>query len=366
MSAATDYKPATPTAIADAKKKLDAHVREMIKWHFSSETGSPYWLEWAKKNKFDAIKHVKGVDDLSLFPNFVDDVLRDEQNDRFVPKPYKGKPYFVFETGGTTGMPKQRISWTDHLHAYTECGEKIDQKFFPKNSHWLMAGPTGPRRLRMAVEHLANVRGGSCYHIDLDPRWVKRCIKKGDYNQAEEYKEHVVDQAIVILRNRTNIQCLFTTPKILEAMAERTSIVSLGIKGVFCGGTSMTPQVVRFLAEEVLEGKALFCPTYGNTLMGLATSRPVSEKTGWSVVYHAPQPRAILRVVDPNDSSKDVDYGAWGRVELSTFTKEFFMPRLLERDEAMRREPINRWPWDGVADVRPFGASSGKIIEGVY
>ncbi len=52
--------------------------------------------------------------------------------------------------------------------------------------------------------------------------------------------------------------------------------------------------------------------------------------------------------------------------KLTTLTKEFFMPRLLERDEAMRREPIARWPWDGVADVRPFGASSGKIIEGVY
>ena len=39
---------------------------------------------------------------------------------------------------------------------------------------WLMLGPTGPRRLRLSIEHLANFRGGSCYHTDLDPRWVKR------------------------------------------------------------------------------------------------------------------------------------------------------------------------------------------------
>ena len=33
-------------------------------------------------------------------------------------------------------------------------------------------------------------------------------------------------------------------------------------------------------------------------------------------------------------------------------TKEFFMPRFLERDEALRESPGPR-PWDGVAEVRP-------------
>ena len=37
-------------------------------------------------------------------------------------------------------------------------------------------------------------------------------------------------------------------------------------------------------------------------------------------------------------------------------TKEFFMPRFLERDEAIRREPRAPYAWDGVAEVRPFGA----------
>ncbi len=353
-------------AVAEAKNKLDAHVRAIVKWHFSPATGSPFWLDWAKQAGWDPAKEVKGFADILRFPNFNDEWLRDEQPKRWVPKAYAGKPFKIFETGGTTGMPKQRISWTDHDHDYSEFSNTIEEKYFPKGSDWLMAGPTGPRRLRLAIEHLANVRGGCCYHLDLDPRWVKRCIGKGDYAQAEAYKEHVVDQAITILRHRQGINCLFTTPKILEAMAERTSLVGLGIKGVFCGGTSMTPQVVRFLAEEVLEGKAQFVPTYGNTLMGLACSEPVSAKGGWSVVYHAPQPRAVLRVVDPADSTKDVAVGGWGRVELSTFTKEFFMPRLLERDEAQRREPYVCYPWDGVADVRPFGAQSGKIIEGVY
>jgi len=76
--------------------------------------------------------------------------------------------------------------------------------------------------------------------------------------------------------------------------------------------------------------------------------------------------RAVLRVVDPDNTERTVDYGEYGRVELTTLTKEFFMPRFLERDEAIRRLPHLRYPWDGVGDVRPFGFMENKIIEGVY
>ena len=47
-------------------------------------------------------------------------------------------------------------------------------------------------------------------------------------------------------------------------------------------------------------------------------------------------------------------------------TQEFFMPRFLERDEAIRRKPRAPYSWDGVAEVRPFGAMEKKIVEGVY
>ena len=42
------------------------------------------------------------------------------------------------------------------------------------------------------------------------------------------------------------------------------------------------------------------------------------------------------------------------------------MPRFLERDETIRREPRDPYPWDGVGDVRPFGAMEKNIVEGVY
>ena len=42
------------------------------------------------------------------------------------------------------------------------------------------------------------------------------------------------------------------------------------------------------------------------------------------------------------------------------------MPRFLERDEAIRRAAREPYAWDGVAEVRPFGAMEKNIVEGVY
>src|SRR4028119_1521562 len=316
---------------AAAATQLDAHVREIVAWHFSPETGCPFWLDWAKQAGWDPSAEIRSFDDLRRFPPFQDEWLRDEPNERWIPRTYTGRPFYVFETGGTTGMPKQRIGWEDHLRDYEEFSNTLDEDAFPHGANWLMLGPTGPRRLRLAIEHLAHVRGGSCYHVDLDPRWVKRLIADKDFETAKRYNKHVVEQGATILKNR-KVACLFTTPLLLEALDEFVTVPDVGIKGVFCGGTQMTPQMVRFLVEEVLDNRAQFVPTYGNTLMGLACSRPLSPDDNWSITYHAPQPRAVLRVVDPNDTTRTVEYGEWGRVELTTLTRAFFIPRFPARD----------------------------------
>ena len=352
--------------VKHAAEELDAHVVEIIKWHFSPETGSPFWLDWASKQDWSPLEEVRNFKDIcNKFPHFQDEWLRDLPNEVWVPQAYKGRPFNIFETGGTTGMPKQRIGWDDFRIDYTEFSKTLKDKHFPRDHYWMMVGPTGPRRLRLAIEHLANERGCSCYFVDLDPRWVKRLIAGKQFDQARAYMDHAIDKALTILKHRS-VSALFTTPKLLEALAERKDLIKAGIKGVFCGGTTMDKQYARFLVEEVCEGGQIgFVPTYGNTLMGLARHHPIGPENDYSIAYYAPQPRAVLRVINP-ESNDEVEYDTWGRVELTTLTKEFFMPRFLERDEALRRKPWDEAPWDGVAEVRPFGAMEKNIVEGVY
>jgi len=348
-----------------SREKLDAWVREIVNWHFDSATGTPFWLDFASQLDWDPRREIRGYDDLFRFGFFQDEWLRGGPVRRWVPKAYADRPISVFETGGSTGIPKSRINIDDFRVDYDAFSATLPDKFFPKGSDWLAVGPTGPRRLRLAVEHLAQHRGGICFLLDLDPRWVIKLLKMGEFEMAEKYKRHVIDQALTLLRAHDGIHCLFTTPKLLEALCEKISLKKAGITGVFCGGTEMTPQFYRFAVEELLEG-AYFAPTYGNTLMGLAVHKPLAPEDNYAVIYYPPSPRAVLEVVDPDRPERVVDYGATGRVQLTTLTREFFMPLFLERDEAEREPPCELYPWDGVRNVRPFSRLESAVVEGVY
>jgi phenylacetate-coenzyme A ligase PaaK-like adenylate-forming protein len=100
-------------------------------WHFSPETGCPFWLNWARTAGRDPRREVRSFEDLlTCFPHFQDEWLRDEQPEVWVPAAFRGKPYNIFETGGTTGMPKQRIGWNDYKVDYEEFSGKVATSIF--------------------------------------------------------------------------------------------------------------------------------------------------------------------------------------------------------------------------------------------
>jgi phenylacetate-coenzyme A ligase PaaK-like adenylate-forming protein len=362
---------ASSDQVRQAREKLDAQVREIVRWHFSPQTGTPFWLEKARTFSFDPLKDVQRFEDLKLFGHFEDEWLRGGPVRRWVPKALQDKPIYVFETGGTTGIPKSRVVVEDHWVDYELFSESLPEKYFPRGSNWLMLGPSGPRRLRLAVEHLCQHRGGICFCVDLDPRWVIKLIKKGWIEHLKAYQEHVIDQALTVLSANHEIKCMFTTPKLLDALAGRlekegSSVAQQGITGVFCGGTEMTSQWIRFAIEELLGPNVYIAPTYGNTLMGLAAAQMPTAADNFKIAYYAPQPRAVVEVVSFDDYDKVVDYGRPGRVMLTTLTKEFFVPRFMERDEGEREPPSAKYPWDGVSGVKPFREIAAQTTVGVY
>ncbi|MEX0703801.1 MAG: hypothetical protein WD069_17010 [Planctomycetales bacterium] len=356
---------------AQARERLDAHTREMMEWHFNPKTGSPFWLEKAQGLSFDPRKEVRSFDDLKKFPLFEDEWLRGGPVRRWLPKAYADRPAYVFETGGTTGIPKSRVVVDDFRIDYEMFSETLPDESFPKGSNWMHLGPSGPRRLRLAVEHLCQFRGGICFCVDLDPRWVVKLLKLGKIDEVRAYQDHVTDQALTILSAGHDIRCMFTTPKLLEALGMRlidqgSSIAEAGITGIFCGGTEFTPQWYRFAREELLGPDVYITPTYGNTLMGLACGKPFDPADDFKITYYAPEPRAAIEVVDFKNHERLVGYGETGRVKLYTLTKELFIPGFLERDEGEREKPHEKYPWDGVSGVRPFHEFAKSTTVGVY
>jgi len=54
-------------AVTAARRRLDEHVREIVGWHFDPATGTPFWLDHARRLDFDPRREIGGYDDLRRF-----------------------------------------------------------------------------------------------------------------------------------------------------------------------------------------------------------------------------------------------------------------------------------------------------------
>ena len=156
-----------------AAHDLDSHVAEMIKWHFSPDTGCSFGSTGLM---YKIGIHWKRFVLLTIFaksfPTFEDEWLRDLPNSVWVPKAYEGRPFNILKLEELLVCQSKELVGTTFASITPAFSDTLNDDHFPRNHYWMMVGPTGPRRLRLAIEHLANERGCSCYFVDLDPRWV--------------------------------------------------------------------------------------------------------------------------------------------------------------------------------------------------
>ncbi len=355
-----------PHAIFKEGITIESWLQKMLQRHFEPETGSPYWTEKRHELEFDPVKDIRGIEDLKLFGLFDENALRDTPARRFIPNAYKRDRYKdvrVFESGGTMGIPKRIIDRHYRETVAEWFSFCLDRCGFKTGGDWLHFAPSGPHVVGFTTGKIAGIRNGLCHYIDLDPRWIKHCIKNGLDETADEYIDHLVNQALTILRTQ-EISFLFTTPRLLLRLAEKIPPSETSLQGVVCGGTHVTPDLYMLMRDEILSGIPL-CMVYGNTLMGVA---PQAHDPGNDEFprYYPLFPNVILRVVDPADPWRIVDYGERGRVMITVLNEDYFIPNLLERDEGIRIHGNDLCPWDGIADVRPFSCMNENIIEGVY
>jgi hypothetical protein len=360
---------------------LDAHVRNIVKWHFSEETGSPFWLKMRSSLSFDPLTDVKGYDDLARFPVVVP-MWRTTPTSELVPRGIDGH-YGVFETGGTTGAPTrvaagpekyenvERVSELLDAHQFpgTDRGQPICQKVERQES-WLYLGATGPHGVGRVVPRLAQIRGYLCHMVDMDPRWVRRLDKEGRKDEMAAYVAHLVQQALWILKGDT-ITTLVTIPPLLRALSahpEALELVRATVKGIIWSATPVADdELTRW--EQDLFPDAHIVGWYGNALMGIGVQRPRAAGDPYRCAFGMPQshahaaPMAVLQPVSLEDQKTPVGYGEEGQVRISVLRYETFIPHHLERDRATRIQPGAGDPWDGVARVGALaGGGSGSAF----
>ncbi|MFJ9034304.1 hypothetical protein ACIRQP_38810 [Streptomyces sp. NPDC102274] len=347
---------------------LDAWTRRMMRWHFSPETGSTFWVSRKDALGFDPIVDINGFADLELFGLFDKGELRAAHARDLRPRGYHDRPFRIFETGGTTGAPCRIVNVT-RLNYDVEVYHLMLQARGVAGGDILAMTPMGPHAYGHFVEGLADSWNGAVHTIDFDPRWVKAALRAD--GEAHSYTEHLIQQTVPLLTSERP-QLLFTTSRLLVELAMRLPdpLHTYGLHAVCTGGTSCTAAEAQFLREEHLAGVD-WIDTYGNTLVGhalqadaVAGAPALPDDVTHS--YHMPPPFAVMTVVDPADPRREVVVGERGRVRVTALLEDLFIPNLLERDSAVRTGPHPWFPWDGVAGVRPFEQNVEEAVEGVY
>ena len=204
-----------------APLNFQQHLADVMNWHFSPDTGSPFWLEMRSQLGFDPVKDIHSFADLSLFPD-VSRLLRDVAIEDLQPKGLAKTPLAgIFESGGTTGKPKRVVAyeaWFTQLVDWRLEGVDKLPRDRPKNT--LAIIPGGPHIVGAINLRYAKLLGGQYFTVDLDPRWVKKLIQGGDMSAVKAYSDHLIDQAEQIITTQS-LAYLIATPPLLEAIARR-------------------------------------------------------------------------------------------------------------------------------------------------
>lgn len=352
------------TSIADM---LPLHLRATLRFHFDPATGSKFWLSCVADLGFDPLTDITTLADLRRFPDLSAE-LRTVPVDDLLPEGCRGRPFQVYESGGTIGAPKRIIEAGARADGLGWVDRMLDEQAFPRDVHWLHVGPTGPHIVGRSMRRLAEARGGVCFTIDFDPRWVKRTIATGRPELAEEYIDHVLDQVELVTASQ-DIRVLFITPPVLEALCARTALrdrLATGLTGLIWSGTSFEESSLRLIQDHYFP-EAVVTGIYGNSLMGIAPQRPQAPDDKQACVFQPFWPRAVVEVVDA--AGEQVAHGERGRVRVHLLTREMFLPNVLERDSAVRVAPTHGSFYgglDGLAEVAPYRDAGATVIEGVY
>jgi phenylacetate-coenzyme A ligase PaaK-like adenylate-forming protein len=345
-----------------------AYLREAVRWHFSPETGCPYWLKRAEMLDFNPLTDVTTFEDLALFPNIVDE-LRDVDVRELVPAGYGPNPPIpaVYESGGTTGAPKRAVFMPDWEEQFTAwyAAELLEQPGL-RDGGLLMVGPSGPHMFGQIQRRVAALLNSVLFTIDLDPRWVKKLVARGAVDEAAAYVDHILEQAGHILRTQ-DITILTTTPPLLQAIARDDDLVDVINDKVLRiqGGGAHFDEDTRGILREIFPN-AKVRNIYGSTMiLGAARTREgLSEHD--PVIHDAQSPYITFSVIDP-ETGRPVPYGQRGQVVMNHISKTMFLPNNLERDTAIRVPGPDGQVGDSVSEVKPVETFGGQaVIEGVY
>jgi thienamycin biosynthesis protein ThnN len=356
-----------------------SYLKHVLDIHFHPELGTPYWIERQKQLKY---KDVNAVNDWYSFKQIVgfqdpEDQKRFERDTRllsleqFIPKAIlndRSRSIWASQTGGTTGLPKHgcwdSVYWKNVMNFTNEF---LDIFKVPYAANWLFLGPMGPHTTGRLVVDIAQGRGGLCYSIDLDPRFVKIAVNEKMDNTLQRYLKHIWEQTESILKYQ-KVEVLFATSRLLEMAPEYIDMdLFRGLKGIVHAGTPLDADTNELLQTELFPNIPII-GMYGTSTTGISYQASGMIHKPYRVVYVPSSPYITLEVV--NDHGEIVSYESEGFLATYRLTEDYLIPGFWERDKGIRVKPEGdlalQYPWDWVGEIYSYYTKTDKKLDGVY
>ena len=330
------------TLFSSAKRDTarDDVVERIVARHFDPRWGSVYWLERERELGIDARRDLRSFEDLRLLGPMSGEALARRSVWDFVPRSLQDdlSELILAETGGTLGRPRRTVFHRDDFHAafVTPMVSAVEASgLIPRRARWLWVGPSGPHAVGKAAREVCRALDApDPFSVDFDPRWYK-AQTEGSLGR-KLYMRHVIEQALEILEAEP-IDVIFSTPPVVAELgarlgeATRRRVAAIHLGGLPARGAAEALE--RFFpGAKVLSG-------YGNSLFGVCPQVEAGDPR--SPVYHPHGDRLRVEIValsapvsDP--PAEQVPYGERGRVVVSRLDESGFIPRLVERDTAVR------------------------------
>jgi hypothetical protein len=353
------------------KDSVDEQYFEAVETVFDEEKGSPFWREILEEELSFDPREVEsaeeGLQKLEDELGFISsDTIRNTPLRRLTPESYDPGDGQEFASGGRTSSPKW-IAYSDEVNDFfteEKFVDELDEREVPEGSDWIYIGPSGPHLIGTMSE-AAKERGEMFFDIDLDPRWVRKTRDEGMKDAGKAYQQHIKGQVqdIVSTQYEANDDwIMFSTPVLIEQMAETGQLEELDPSAVMMAGTPIEPENLRYLDEQVLPDSEVMM-LYGNTMAGGSIGEIQEDGT---VEYPSPEPVTLYEVRDPENPEETVDYGEEGRLLLHRLTPEYFLPNFLEDDAVTRHESRDGYEWDWVGNPHIPEEEQEDIETGVY
>lgn len=349
------------------------HLAKVLSTHFDPEHGTPYWIEYAERLGFDPRIRIKMTEDLDCFGLMDRQALCSRPLTDFVPRGLARRldQLIVVQTGGTLGEPIWTAYTRKDYHAafvrpFIAAARHVG---FPSGGTWLYVGPSGPHVIGRAARSIARATGAmDPFTVDFDSRWAKKLPL--DSFAAQRYLQHVVNQAMEVVRLQ-EITHLFSTPPILAAVGTQMSVEQRSaIHGVHYGGMAIAPDELLRLQRDVFPN-AVHLSGYGNTLFGCCLELDTSP--GRNLQYF-PWGRRILFGVLPEGETRSASIlrepGARGRCVFTRLDCTMLLINYCERDEMELTPPPcdgpNGFASLGVRNPQPIRADHAAAAIGLY